>query len=308
MRDPRRRAEVTGFSAEPVQWKPGEETVFVVTMPDLVLESRSVRLGDNVLLHRLNMRDGRRIFGPVSPLKMLRDSFAVTVREQDRSWGEVVGRAHDKLGRVPTALRLLKPGGPGLAEGAAYQAGVRESLSQFNLSDMNEPLSLTLFSRSRHSLRRPEVSKFKKLYDGLSRPNASKGRARVAISRFNSAHGRSADEDRFIDTWIALEALFSPTDKQEVRYRVALRATHFIAKWAEEREEIYRTLLSSYDLRSQVVHGSKLTIRRPKNLNLSGQETLSRTQDYLRRALLKVVQAQEPLEELALDMAIARGN
>ena len=146
-------------------------------------------------------------------------------------------------------------------------------------------------------------------------PKVSADSVRVAISRFDLAHERTRlayerdeSEDKFIDYWIALEALFSPNDKREATYRIALRLAHFIAEPGDEREEVYLTTLDSYDVRSQLVHGRKLTGKLTKKLKLSPRQIVDRTEDYLRRCLRRIVLSDEGFDPGALDIAIARGS
>jgi hypothetical protein len=55
---------------------------------------------------------------------------------------------------------------------------------------------------------------------------------------------------------IILEALFlTGGEKQELKYRLALRAAHFIGKSVEERRHYFDSLREAYDLRSKIVHG-----------------------------------------------------
>ncbi|MEJ7697665.1 MAG: hypothetical protein WKF78_13855 [Candidatus Limnocylindrales bacterium] len=50
----------------------------------------------------------------------------------------------------------------------------------------------------------------------------------IALRRYAGSHEPRHDEDRLLDLWIAIEALFSPTDVTEVTYRVALNVANSV--------------------------------------------------------------------------------
>jgi len=158
---------------------------------------------------------------------------------------------------------------------------------------------------SKTKIDKEEVDPLRRLYGEMHRLRT--GAFRVALSRFDSALDRQSPEDKFIDLWIGLEALFSPRD--EVRYRLALRIAHFLADdaAASEREEIYSTVLDLYDLRSDVVHGRKLAIKTSKKLKLESVEAVRVSEGYLRRALAKIAVAETNFDATDLDAQIARG-
>ncbi|MFQ5792364.1 MAG: hypothetical protein ACE5I2_16540 [Anaerolineae bacterium] len=138
-------------------------------------------------------------------------------------------------------------------------------------------------------------------------PLANKGAISMAISRFSSAYYRNSREDELIDVWVALEALFSPTDRRELTYRIPLRVAHYIGSSADEQEHIYNVLLDSYDLRSSVVHGRPLK-GQTKKLKMRPGKVIEETEDYLRRALRSIIISEEEFDSEELDVGIARGR
>jgi len=97
-----------------------------------------------------------------------------------------------------------------------------------------------------------------------------------ALRRFNSAyHGEF--EDRLIDQMIAFESLYIADDK-ELRYKLALRTAFLLGK---KRAKIFSDMKKAYDLRSQIVHGSK-------QVDMSKlEETIPKTEEYLRWSIRK---------------------
>ena len=77
----------------------------------------------------------------------------------------------------------------------------------------------------------------------------------LALRRLDLSSQRSSSEDRLIDSWIALEALFAPDATTELRFRAALRIARLVGSGIDERRELFRDLKRAYDWRSHLVHG-----------------------------------------------------
>lgn len=92
------------------------------------------------------------------------------------------------------------------------------------------------------------------------RAEETTAKIRQAILRasefYQSSHKQKDEAERLIHLAVALEALFSPDDKQELSFRIRQNASQFIGKNAEERKDIFKFLKDIYSLRSKVVHGS----------------------------------------------------
>ena len=69
-------------------------------------------------------------------------------------------------------------------------------------------------------------------------------------------HTQVKPVDRLIDLAIALEALFSPSDQGELRFRISQCISQMVGMNPDERKEIYKAIREMYDRRSALVHGS----------------------------------------------------
>jgi hypothetical protein len=103
-----------------------------------------------------------------------------------------------------------------------------------------------------------------------------------AIQRFNLCDERKSDDDRLVDAWIALESLLSRKSETEVSYRVALRLATLIGGSASERKATRALAKVSYDLRSEIVHGTPPAKRKPKK---PVDEIVRETEDLVRKTL-----------------------
>jgi hypothetical protein len=82
-----------------------------------------------------------------------------------------------------------------------------------------------------------------------------------AIQRFNLCDERTRDDDRVVDAWIALESLLSRKGETEISYRVALRLAILLGRSDAERTAVRKSAKESYNLRSEIVHGTPPTKR-----------------------------------------------
>jgi hypothetical protein len=142
------------------------------------------------------------------------------------------------------------------------------------------------------------------LPDYWSRFKEGRGRPVVdaAVRRLSYAAERHRPDDRLVDLVIAAESLFlggsdDPSERQELRYRYALRAAHYIEVPGRSRRAVYTFMRNTYDVRSAIVHGGQ---PRPGLLRdfdgsaLSVTEFADATENLIRLALHKAVEHPQP--------------
>jgi hypothetical protein len=78
----------------------------------------------------------------------------------------------------------------------------------------------------------------------------------IALHRYSTSFSSDTFDDRIIDYWISLEALFGQDSGGEVTYRISLRIARLFETDPEKRLELRKSVKKSYDLRSKIVHGS----------------------------------------------------
>ena len=124
---------------------------------------------------------------------------------------------------------------------------------------------------------------------------------RLSLRRWESSLLRETLEDRLIDAWISLEALLLRGSDGELKYRGAVRLGEFLGTSGVDRKAIYDLAKISYDWRSVIVHGGsskKVAKRQPL------EETVRYTTEYLRSALLKVLDLPDPFDPNKLDSLV----
>lgn len=287
-----------------------DEQTYLVALENFDAKVERVDLANGVTIRRLSTDEQEQLTFPSAGLRLPQpelEGLFLTVRPPaDVGADERRDTGRQLFDDAFTALRLTKAGA--VFFGSWYELPAERST--FGLPPLASPfMRRWLFRSNPYLLEEEDLPALTGLSERVGR--ARVGPLRIAMSRFNLSYERDTDEDRFIDLWIALEALFSPSDKMELRYRIALRAAHLIEEPGDKREQVYRTLLSSYNLRSDVVHGMKLTIRQPKDLKMSERDVVGRTEDYLRCSIRALVLSDKAFDDnvaKSLDIAIARGD
>lgn len=71
---------------------------------------------------------------------------------------------------------------------------------------------------------------------------------------------READwASRFMQMWIAMEALFGPEDAREITFRISQRIAFFLCSEKSKAHELFQEIKTSYSWRSKVAHGLRLS-------------------------------------------------
>jgi len=117
----------------------------------------------------------------------------------------------------------------------------------------------------------------------------------TAIRWLNYSYRSNLADDKIISYLIAFEALYlssinKPEDRGELRFRLSQRVALLLGKKVEERRLISKYMKRAYDLRSEVVHGGKLT----NKVRFRGEDIhigifLKNVEGYLRKSIVGYV-------------------
>lgn len=120
---------------------------------------------------------------------------------------------------------------------------------------------------------------------GLARIQARAGilGLQLALRRWRDSADRTRDDDRLIDYWIALEAMFMPDSDKKIKETVSRRASRYTGADPAAQATIKEQLRESYKRRSELVHGDQL-------VGWNVHAMAYQTRGHLRAALLKVVE------------------
>ncbi|MCH7535383.1 MAG: hypothetical protein IH948_06495 [Bacteroidetes bacterium] len=77
----------------------------------------------------------------------------------------------------------------------------------------------------------------------------------IAYRYFQRSFDEKKDEDKIFHLTIALESLFSPDDRIELRHRISLNCSFLIGNNYESREKIIYLVKQAYGIRNELAHG-----------------------------------------------------
>jgi hypothetical protein len=273
--------------------------VSVVDGPHQLADDITIRAADDAFKQRLWATHGP----GAGEYASLADDDAMAVRrfdsvielsfERERDTWPTIHVLSEKVNQVLTALRVY---------------GARRLIAP--LLWVKAPPAIESFGRGRGSILQQDRSALERAWrtrDAASIDSATAHEVRswiemlsarpaddalmFAVQRFNLCDARVSDDDRLVDAWIALEALFSTRkERGAITYRTALRLALFVGTAPDERQRIRDFVTRSYGLRSEVVHGTPIG-GRPKRYEQAA-EIVRETEDLLRETLRRWVQSR----------------
>ncbi len=183
---------------------------------------------------------------------------------------------------VILALRLIKDNPVGIV--SSYW-DVPGQPFRPNQGSTYSPLLLPgAFSGEPFILTQEDIAILPKLYKKAKKA-IKNSKLSIVITRLEDAYTRTKNEDKLIDYWTALEALFlSDESSYQMSKTLALAIAYYISSNELERQAIKQDISRSHDLRSDVVHGKKI------NQNINLLEILTKTGTHLRKALRKRIE------------------
>lgn len=190
--------------------------------------------------------------------------------------------------KVVLALRLLKSHLVGIA---SYRWQIPDQpFVIYNGLSYPIPLRHFDFKGEPYHLTQEDADALPKLWR-KSKKAYGKSELATVITRYEDSYTRVKPEDKLIDYWIGLEALFfALIDKEYVGNMgetVASTISYYLGNTADERRSIYTAIIASHKARGHFVHGQR---GKPiENLDL----VVKKTEKYLRMALRKRIEEFE---------------
>ncbi len=217
-----------------------------------------IRLDDAAVLRPLadeevqHMWDMGEYGGLVSRHSALGWRFCLEVTHSQPKNTTLDNRHTDRIvWNVLTALRLTRQGAVGVPVVLRWPIDAPYGAPRGTIGTSGPSLSRL---GSTYELSLDDVDSLLPIFEATAKVR-DKSALRVALDRFNYAYDRTRLHDRIIDEWVALEALFLPTQEQELRFRAALRISYFAGRDGPDGRQLYKLMKDSYELRSWIVHG-----------------------------------------------------
>lgn len=89
----------------------------------------------------------------------------------------------------------------------------------------------------------------------------------LAMDRFVRGFNEKRLHDKLIDFMISFESLYTKKKSQGTRIKVSRRCAHLLGETPKERLEIDENLREAYSIRSDLVHGRKLSLKKQQKLS-----------------------------------------
>lgn len=119
--------------------------------------------------------------------------------------------------------------------------------------------------------------------------NDRSSKLRQAVLRageyYEKSHAALGSPERLIYLAIALEALFSPDNQEQLRFRISHAAAQFLGDNAIEKQVLFERAQELYKRRSSIVHGG-YDVHKYMAGTLISQDELHEWSDLIRRAVL----------------------
>jgi hypothetical protein len=135
----------------------------------------------------------------------------------------------------------------------------------------------------------------------------------IATQRLNLCLIRETEEDSILDATIAMEALLSDDERQEMTHKLALRMAALLSLSKSGQQtpvEVFRAVKQIYRYRSAVVHGSAKTTDK-REIAISDREkipTVTLAINYLRMAINILIDNPQYLKASKIDEELILGH
>jgi hypothetical protein len=220
--------------------------------------------------------------------------------------------AEKRFDRILSALRLVQPGHVEAPTLVVEEVPREPPSGMSGGSKFRDTTSLAFFKGKQYRFDLTQVPELIRI-DGLLGGVRAGGVHRafdLALRRFNQSFQRGEPEDSIIDLAIALESTLLAGQKDELRFRLALRGAALLREKHDPRE-VYGFLLKMYDARSAIVHnGFRLHEMKKDKLGTIPPHAFAPTaQQVVRLVLLRCLEllsSGESLNDLSnsLDQAV----
>jgi hypothetical protein len=264
-----------------------KELLVTTAIFGLDLHGDVLQIGPDMRIERLDIAGKQNLFEMeqqfygIGPHEAMQTSFTAFVVEQSvpaTSWASQ-SEAQRRLERLVTALRLL---GAGRVQSGIYWSRPNGTWFGLGGGSSRGGAGTVLHGNAARVLSCDETTQQEilDLIDLVAAPRDDEGLA-LALRRFGYAHDRRLDEDRLIDYWIGLEALYTTSgENQETVDKISRRIARLLGTDQRSRIDLKEEAKTLYNIRSRVVHGGS-----PSQKGLPIEGATLRTEHLLRQSI-----------------------
>lgn len=195
-------------------------------------------------------------------------SIEQELKDNEKNWRAI----HECFERVIISLRILKSSG--CYRDHRIKRFAEGFYSQFGISTGSSLLANTTVG-SKCTIDENDVKKLLQIWNYLKNTNK---KAELSSNRLSFISERRNIEDKVLDCFIGLEALYLPDGNAELSYRLSLRIAKQLETTPERQEDLYNFIKNMYNKRSKLAHGESCVVSTEELIRL---ETLLRESVYL---------------------------
>jgi Apea-like HEPN len=205
---------------------------------------------------------------------------------------EATNESAHVLDSVVASLAITKFGAVGLGGGALGIGGWPFGATGITSTTTSVPPFSASKSRSM-TLTSDDCRALQEIFAVVRRRGGIQDGLRIAQRRLSDAMETEGEEDRLLSGMIAAEAIFGDSEPSDgIKFKFALRSAYLLEPGdPKRRREIFEDMQNAYDVRSAIVHGTKLSKKKTKEQQRIGGAQVSiadfveRIEDYIRAAL-----------------------
>lgn len=179
----------------------------------------------------------------------------------DKFSSDSTDRPPEAIDQVMTSLRLFDVNGD-----VRYGPYITKPISEFyevqeGLSVTSGEAKMTFFDKE-YTLSSDDCERYlefwEEIRESLNSPEETYG---IALDKFSTSFQRDNENDRLLDSVIALEAIYLKSgEAQEMSFKLSQRGALYLSDNLDKAKDIKQNLRDAYNLRSTLVHGSQTTI------------------------------------------------
>lgn len=283
----------------------GQDTVqqqtFVLPLENFRKESKELSVNSSVAFRSLNREERRCLAEKPGPIEVTYPKLPQHCLEVE---AENFRQAETEGYPILSALRLLKPNLVGVN---IFLVHLVDTLQAYRYpSGMEADMLSRRVNKGIYELKKTDTSDVINLSSSISEMLKDR-KIRLAIGRFNMLYAARWIDTRLLDNVIALEALYLP-GKLEKKFRLCCYMSSTLSSEEQTTEEIWAYVEKAYDLRSDIVHGSRsldpiVKIGKGENRTEIPIEIFAdKIEEYTRESIKKFVERGESIGKVQSDI------
>lgn len=211
------------------------------------------------------------------------------IPSEEEKQNSVIRRSKIILQNLMMCFRLYRAGKIGFIDSEATFSTSTGSVTWQN-PRCDLPKDWNLWDKHNYVFEEEDIPKIKNLRADISKALSNEKNIEIAraIDRFMISYEDERIEDRILDLIISLEALLQ-NEVDELRYKLSIRTAKFLGKTPEQRDDVYKTILAAYAVRSKTAHGQSASSVSINDQQITLDNLADRIEEITRNAIKMMI-------------------